>query len=109
MTPDECVYQTLITCGMRGTKTAWQLGQVPPLPWFTYKHVKGGELFADDRNYAKMHRYEIDLYQKECDEDEREAFEDVLTRIGPWKCLESWIPAENAWITSYSATFHPDN
>jgi len=108
MTPDKTVYQTLLTSGLKGTKVGWPFGESPPLPWFTYKQVKKGEFFADDKNYAKMQRYDIDLYQAECDDEERDRFEDALTHIGPWACVESWIPSENCWVTSYSLTYHPD-
>lgn len=108
MTPDEHVYQALTGSGIKGTKVAWPLGGSPPLPWFTYRHDKKGEFFADDSNYAKMQRYDIDLYQKEPDDDERNAFEEALSTIGPYACIESWIPVESCWVTSYSVTFHPN-
>ena len=109
MTPDETVYTTLTACGLKGTKVGWPIGGAPPLPWFTYKRVKGGEFFADNANYALMQRYDIDLYQKEPDDEVRDRFEEALDGIGPHKCIESWIPAENCWVTSYSVTYHPNN
>lgn len=109
MTPDETVYSLLLTSGLKGTKVGWPIGGAPPLPWFTYKHVKGGEFFADNGNYALLKRYDVDLYQKDADEEQREAFEEAVALIGPFKCVESWVPSENCWVTSYSVTYHPDN
>ena len=108
MTPDETVFEILSTSGMPGTKNAWPYGKRPALPWFTYKHLKQGEFFADNRNYAKLQRYDVDLYQGEADDAERDAFEEALSQVGPYACIESWIPMENCWVTSYSVTFHPD-
>ena len=107
MTSDEIVYQSLLTSGLKGTKVGWPIGGAPPLPWFTYKRVKGGEFFADDGNYALMQRYDVDLYQKDADDTLRDEFERALDLIGPYKCVESWVPSENCWVTSYSVTYHP--
>lgn len=109
MKPDEAVYTTLLKSGLPGTKVGWPIGGAPPLPWFTYKRTKGGEVFADDRNYAKMRRYDVDLYQAEMDDDLRDEFEEVLSELGPFSSTEVWIPAENCWETSYRLTYHPNN
>lgn len=109
MTPDETVFSLLKTSGLEGTKVGWPIGNAPPLPWFTYKRVKGGEFFADNSNYALMQRYDVDLYQRDADDNLRDRFEDALSQIGPYKCIESWVPTENCWVTSYSLTFHIDN
>lgn len=109
MTPDEVVYSTLLTSGLKGTKNAWPLGKAPALPWFTYKRARGGEVFADNRNYALMQRYEIGLYQHDADEDVRSAFEEALDHLGPHAANEVWNPVENCWITTYSLTYQPDD
>lgn len=108
MTPDETVYATLLESGLKGTKVAWPLGKAPKLPWFTYKRRKSGEVFADDRNYTKMQRYQIDLYQAEPDDEVVESFEEALGRIGPYAATEVWNAVENCWITSYTLTYHPE-
>lgn len=108
MTPDDMVYATLLESGLKGTKIAWPLGKAPKLPWFTYKRLKKGEVFADDRNYAKMQRYQIDLYQAEPDDAVIESFEEALDRIGPHAANEVWNAVEDCWITSYTLTYHPE-
>ena len=108
MTPDENVFATLSASGIRGTKVAWPDGnKVPPLPWFTYKRLKKGEVYADDSNYAKLQRYDISLYQAEPDEEPVDALEEAMRKIGPFACVESWVPMESAWVTSYTLTYHP--
>ena len=107
MTSDEFVFQTLLTSGLKGTKAGWPMGQVPPLPWFTYKRTKGGELYADDSNWSTLPRYEVDLYQKECGGAE-ESLEGALEKIGPYRLTETWITTESVWVTSYYVTCHQD-
>ena len=108
MTPDEFVYSVLLESGIKGTKVAYPFGKEPLLPWFVYRHLKKGEFYADDSNYAKMQRYDVDLYQAEPNDSEREALEEQLARIGPYACIESWVPMENCWLTSYTLTYHPN-
>lgn len=105
---DEAVYSVLSESGLRGTKVAWPLGEAPSLPWFTYKRLKKGEVFADDRNYAKMQRYQVDLYQSDLDDEVVERLEAALDRIGPHSANEVWNAVENCWITSYTLTYHPE-
>lgn len=107
MTSDETVFYVLTESGLKGTKVGWPVGGAPPLPWFTYQRLKKGEFFADDRNYEKMRRYQIDLYQRDADDDLRDDFEEYVAQLGPYTCVESWIPAEDCWQTSYTITFHP--
>lgn len=109
MQPDEIVFATLSESGIRGTKVGWPYGKEPALPWFVYRRLKKGEFYADDSNYAKMQRYDVDLYQSEADADEVDALEMQLAKLGPYACVESWVPMENCWLTSYTLTFHPNN
>ena len=87
--PDDVVFATLTSCGIAGTKGAWPFKKEPPLPWFVYRHKKKGEVYADDRNYAKM--------------------QEALGVLGPYACYESWTPMENCWVTAYTLTYHPNN
>lgn len=104
--PDSAVFSTLLSSGLPGTKYAYPIGGAPPLPWFTYKRRKGGEIHADDTNYTRMYRYQVDLYQAEPDDEVRDAFEETLLRLGPFDSHEVWIPTENCWETSYTLTYH---
>lgn len=109
MTPDEAVYTALLTSGLPGTYDAWQLGQSAPLPWFVYRSLPGSEVFADDGNFAAMHRYEVDLYQRERDPATQEALETALKSIGPYACTDKWVSSENCKVTSYKVTYHHDS
>lgn len=106
MTPDEFVFSTLKMSGLKGTKVGWPIGGAPPLPWFTYKRKKGGEVYADDRNWTRMRRYDVRLYQRELDDDVRDHFEEYVAMIGPFSSNETWIVSENCWETTYSLTLN---
>lgn len=106
MTPDKFVFQKLKESGLPGVKVAWQEGHAPPLPWFTYKRKRGGDLFADDSNYSKLPRYEVELYQRENDPETRELLEERIAEIGPFTAYETWIPTEQCLCTTYSFTYH---
>lgn len=107
MTSDETVYQVLLESGIPGAKVGFPLGEAPPLPWFTYKRIKKGTVFADDRRWGKIPRYQVDLYELEPDENLRERFEQLVDRLGAASDFETWIPTENCWVTSYTLTFNP--
>lgn len=109
MSYDDAVYAALTQSGLKGTKYAWPIGGAPPLPWFTYRRTKGGEVFADDGNFALMRHYDIELYQRELDDEVRDHFEEYVATIGPFSSFETWIPSENCWQTSYRVTYHPNN
>lgn len=106
MKPDDYVFETLSSSGLPGTKIGWPEGGAPSLPWFTYKRHKGGEVYADDTIYHRMRRYDVGLYQREIDDDERDAFEEAILKIGPFTSDEVWIPSESCWVTKYSFTYH---
>ena len=110
MNPDKEVFQALLKSGLRGTKRAWQEGHAPPLPWFVYMRRMGGEVMADDSNFAELPRYCVELYQREDDPSVREAIEGAMRSadgIGPYTAYEDWIPTEQCLMTSYYFTFHP--
>lgn len=109
MTSDETVYATLLQSGIEGTKVGYPHGKKPPLPWFVYRHLKKGEFFADNSTYAKLTRYDVDLWQAEQDDAQREALEEQIAKLGPYSCIESWVPMENCWLTSYTLTFHQND
>ena len=61
LTPDEYVYRTLSSSGIRGCKDAWPIGTNPPFPWFVYQRT--GEYATEDET---AFWYRADLYVK-CD------------------------------------------
>ena len=66
------------------------------------------EVFADDRNWSKMHRYRAELYMREYDPELRERFEDAVGSIGPYTAYETWVPTERCLMVSYDFTYHED-
>ena len=107
MTPEAEVFAKLSTSGIPGTKVAWQLGCAPPPPYFVYCRDEGGDLFADDLNYALLPRFRAELYMGEYDAGVRETFSDAVASVGPYTTNESWIPGESAYMVAYEFTWHP--
>lgn len=106
MTPNEVIYQTLTSTGVPGTYAAYQEGNVPPLPWFVYIRDRGGEVFADDSNYAELPRYRVELYMAERDSELIETFSNVIKgRFGPCSTMESWILSEHVLMVVYEFTY----
>lgn len=107
MTPSQEVYQALTASGIQGTKIAYPLGGAPELPWFVYYIDKGGEVFADDSNYACLTRFTAELYMKENDPELKGRFEAAIATIGPFTSNESWLTQEGCYMASYEFTHNP--
>lgn len=105
MSPDTYVFQALSSCGIPGTKVAFQEGGAPPLPWFVYMKRRGKDLFADDGNFSKIQRYRAELYQRENDPDLQDRFEEAVASLGPYTAYEEWIPTEQCIVTYYDFSF----
>lgn len=108
MAPNEVVYETLCSSGIPGAEWAFPLGKAPAPPFFVYMHERGGDLFAEDDNYAQMHRYRAELYMSEPDNAVRREFEAAISQLSPFTSNESWIPSENCLMVAYSFTYHPN-
>ena len=104
MTSDDIVYATLSEVGIPGTRSAWQLGEAPPLPWFVYVRANGGEVFADNDTFDPLPRYRAELYSRENDPDLVLAFEDAVRKLGAFRHRESWLSEENCQMHSYTFT-----
>lgn len=107
MTPKEDVFKTLSAVGIPGTWVAWRHGSVKPLPWFVFSRESGGEVMADNSNYACLPRFRVELMLAESDPELQARFEEALGSIGPFTSNEGWIPGENAYQIAYSITWHP--
>ena len=94
MTPNAFVYRTLSgVCP--GAYVAYPVGDTPGLPFFVYKRVNGGEVYADDGNYALIPRYRVELLIKENDPLLVERFEDALSELGTWRLYDAdWLDSE---------------
>lgn len=106
MTPNEVVYQTVRGVGIPGTYAAYQEGSAPPLPWFVYIRDRGGEVYADDSNYAVLPRYRVELYMASRDSALVDAVGDAIgERFGPYSTYETWILSEHVLMVSYEFTY----
>jgi len=93
------------------------MGKAPKLPWFVYYeeplglsyHYDSGDVYADDSNYAKLPRFNAELYMKDYDTDVIEAFEAAIHRLAPFRSDEAWVESENCFMRSYNFVFFPNN
>lgn len=108
MNPDAQVFQTLSSVGIPGAKVAFPEGGAPPLPWFVYRRRKRGELHADDKNYATVPHYSVELLMRENDPQLRETFEEAIASMGPYTAYETWVPTEQCLMVTYDFTYHPE-
>lgn len=106
MTPNERVFGTLShVCD--GTYVAY--AERHALPFFVYKRVNGGEVFADNDNYSLLPRYRVELLLKENDPRLIADFESALTELGTWKLYDAdWLDSENCIDIDYRLTLLPN-
>lgn len=105
MTDDALVFSTLTgMTGLPGTKFAWPLGDVPPLPWFVYYRDKKGEFHADNDNYYLMPRYHAELYITENDPDLVASFEEAVSTLGSYRHRVVWNSSENCTMHTFTFT-----
>lgn len=75
-------------------------GQAPPFVLFFYSQQDG--LFADDTNYQKIAKLNIELYTKEKDFAREEAVENVLQSYGfSYYKEENYIDTEQMFQIAY--------
>jgi len=108
MTHDEFVYRTLSEV-CPGTKDEWPVGDAPPLPWFTFTHRRGGEVYADDDVYAELQPYQIELLYKENDPDLVSRFKVALRKIGTYRFYDDgYLDSEKCMHAVFLITLQPD-
>lgn len=106
MTPSEAVYKTLAATGIKGTRVAWPVGHVEPLPWFVYSMDRSDE-YASDSNYYATWNVTVDLYEKEMDEKAETDIEAACRSFGPTQRTETWLKSESAYVISFTFTYTP--
>jgi hypothetical protein len=82
-----------------GVMHGWPLGSAPPLPWFAYRRINGGERYADNHNYALIPRYRIELLMEENDPGLVTEFERALDELGTWKLYSADLIDGESCIT----------
>lgn len=108
MTDDARVFTALKETGLKGTKSAWPLGNAPPLPWFTYQRTRGGDIYADNDNYIEFPHYAAELYIKENDPDLVRAFRRAVRTLGPCSQREEWLDSEGCYVYRFQFTLTPE-
>ena len=101
----EDVYALSAECGIPMAHMFFPEGSAPPLPWTVFFLDEENGLYADDRVYAHVERWTLELYQRSSDSQLEERLEAAIERaFGPYSKEESWVEKENCLLTAYTFT-----
>lgn len=105
--PHEHVFKTITeAAGIPGTLLAYPVGQVPPLPWFVYECEDGGDVRADDMDYAALPRFRVELFEEGRDTDLEDSIaEAIRAAYGPVDITESWDAEEHCRMVDYEFSY----
>lgn len=101
----ESIYET-VNAVVECARLAWPEGSAPPLPWAVYLAMGDDGFYADDRKFARIGRWCVELYQREGSDELENALERALEdAFGPVeRGHEAWIDDENCSMTPFYFT-----
>lgn len=77
---------------------SWEIGNVPALPYIVYYFPGNNDAVADNKNYCKILRLNVELYTKEKDLEAEAKVEQALTEMGlVYIRSESYLNSENMY------------
>ena len=83
---------------------SWEIGNVPPLPYIVYYFPGNNDAIADNANYCKILRLNVELYTKEKDLEAEAKIEHVLNDMGlVYTRSESYLNSENMYEVLYES------
>ena len=84
---------------------AWPEGSAPSLPWCVYLMEEDAKLSADDRRWASLTRWRVELYHKQADAESEKKLEAALAAaFGGFDKSETWVESEGCMLTAYVFT-----
>lgn len=83
------------------TYYAYPEGQVPDLPFMVYYYPSNNDDPADNVNYGRIQRLNVELYTSEKDFSTEEDVEEVLIPLGVFTKTESYLNSENMYEVLY--------
>jgi hypothetical protein len=76
--------------------------RAPAPPFIVYQFDHAADLMADNRNYAKIPAYRIELYTPKKDIASETAVEGLLDSLAqPYSKSETWIDSERMFLIAY--------
>jgi predicted dienelactone hydrolase len=74
----------------------------PPPPFIVYQFDHSTDLMADNRNYAEVSTFRVELYTPKKDIDRETALEALLKSLAqPYSKSETWIDSERMFLVAY--------
>ncbi|MBR3161013.1 MAG: hypothetical protein IKF14_18340 [Atopobiaceae bacterium] len=108
-TPRQVVGKVLSEVGVPVTWDAWPTGKAPPLPWIAFSYMRGGEVYADNENYAELCKFKVGLYYKEYDPELETAFKSTLARLGTYRRYDDvYLSSEHCYLADYEIIYQPN-
>ena len=98
--------ETLITLDIPVRYRAFNVGEVPSLPYLLYYTTDNqGTLKADNHNYAKAYNLTLELYSEEKDLELEEKLEALLDANNiEYDTFESYLDTESMYEVAYDIT-----
>jgi len=95
------LFAALRTLGMNVAYGSFDEPTKPP--FLTYHFTVGADVMADNRNYAEVAGFSIELYTVKKDLPREKLVEDLLkaNRL-PYSKTGTWIESEKMWQTAYT-------
>ena len=106
MSSDEIVYNTVSDMArLPGARMTWGPRNCePPFPFFVYRCVNRGEMFADGEIHATLPKYEVTLFTSEADPDLEDLVADAVATMGPHVRSWEYDETRQAFLTTFAFT-----
>lgn len=97
----EEIFQILESTGFPVAYYAFESGNVPELPFVVYYYPGNHDDPADNTNYGRINRLNVELYTKEKSFETEAQIESVLPEIGVYSKAETYLPSESMYEILY--------
>ena len=87
------------------THLAYPTGKAPDLPWAVFLIDRSDGMYADDKKFATVNHWTLELMERGRDEELEAKLEQALTEtFSPCKVVETWLEDEQCVQVRYSFT-----
>ena len=96
------IAEMIESIGLPFTYYSFPIGNVPDLPYIVFYYPRNNDFIADDQNYQKIERLNIELYTQNKDFTTEEQVESVLNANGlVYSRSEEYITSEEMYEVLY--------
>lgn len=84
---------------------AWTVGNAPKLPWAVFYLDENDGQYADNKRYAEVNHWVVELYEKTHSCEVESAVEEAITeKFGAFSKTEIWVESESCIQVVYRFT-----